>query len=81
MQEISSIKSVVEKALEEIRPFLNNDGGDITLVDITPDMVVRVELHGYCKDCGMKMMTMRAGILEAVRKSIPEIKDVVEYHG
>jgi Fe-S cluster biogenesis protein NfuA len=81
MQEISSsVKAAVEKALEDIRPFLNNDGGDITLVDITPDWVVRVRLHGSCRECSMKLMTMRAGILEAVRKSIPEVKDVQEFH-
>ncbi|MCG9909965.1 MAG: NifU family protein [Flavobacteriales bacterium] len=68
----------IEKALDEIRPFLNNDGGDISLVEVTPDMVVRVKLHGNCKECSMKLMTMRAGIMETLKKSVPGVKDVVE---
>lgn len=78
MEEIASLNESVEAALDEIRPFLNNDGGDISLVEITPDMVVHIKLHGACKDCSMKMMTMRAGIVETLRKAVPGVKDVVE---
>jgi Fe-S cluster biogenesis protein NfuA len=74
----TTIRESVEKALDDIRPFLHGDGGDISLVDITPDMVVQVKLHGNCKACSMKLMTMRAGIMETLRKVVPEIKDVVE---
>jgi len=73
-----SIQETIEKALEEIRPFLNSDGGDITLVEVSDDMTVKVKLHGNCKECSMKLMTMRAGILETLRKSLPNVKDVVE---
>lgn len=78
MEETTTIRESVEHALDEIRPFLNGDGGDISLVDITPDMVVRVKLHGNCKECSMKLMTMRAGIMETLRKAVPSVKDVVE---
>lgn len=78
MEITTSIQESVERALDEIRPFLHGDGGDISLVDITPDFVVRVKLHGNCKACSMKLMTMRAGILETLRKAVPNVKDVVE---
>lgn len=72
------IRKSVELALEEIRPFLQNDGGDISLIEITDDHVVKVKLHGTCNTCSMKPMTMRAGVLETIRKALPEIKEVVE---
>lgn len=78
MEITDTIRESVEQALDEIRPFLNGDGGDITLVEITPDMVVRVKLHGNCKECSMKLMTMRAGIMETLRRVVPGVKDVVE---
>lgn len=78
MEITTSIRELVEHALDEIRPFLHSDGGDISLVDITPDMVVRVKLHGNCKACSMKLMTMRAGIMETLKKAVPDVKDVVE---
>ena len=78
MEITTTIREAVEKALDDIRPFLHGDGGDISLVDITPDVIVQVKLHGNCKACSMKLMTMRAGILETLRKSVPEVKDVVE---
>lgn len=68
----------VESALEEIRPFLQNDGGDITVVEVTPDYVVKVKLHGTCRACSMKPMTMKAGVLETIRRVMPQIKEVVE---
>lgn len=74
----TEIRQSVELALSEIRPFLQNDGGDITLVEITEDHVVKVKLHGTCNTCSMKPMTMRAGVLETIRKALPEIKEVVE---
>lgn len=74
----AEIRKSVELALDEIRPFLQNDGGDISLVEITDDHVVKVTLHGACNTCSMKPMTMRAGVLETLRKALPEIKEVVE---
>ena len=63
-------------ALEQLRPFLNDDGGDMELVEITDDAIVRVRLLGACSDCSMSMMTLKAGLEEAVKKVAPEIKAV-----
>lgn len=66
----------VKASLESIRPFLNNDGGDISVVDITPENKVLVELHGACVSCNMSAMTMRAGVEGAIRLAVPEITAV-----
>ncbi len=66
----------IEEALESIRPYLQADGGDVSLVEITDDQVVRVELIGACKTCNISHMTMKAGIEETIRKAVPEIKSV-----
>ena len=72
------IKERVEKALEKIRPYLVADGGDIALVDISDDMVVRVEMKGACNGCPFSMQTLKAGVEIAVKKEVPEIKEVVD---
>ncbi len=72
------IKERVEKALEKIRPYLVADGGDIALVDITDDMIARVELKGACNGCPFSMQTLKAGVEIAVKKEVPEIKEVVD---
>jgi Fe-S cluster biogenesis protein NfuA len=66
----------IEDALEQIRPYLQADGGDVSLVEITEDNVVRLELQGACKSCSMSMMTMKAGIEETIKRSVPEIRSV-----
>ena len=66
----------VEQALQSIRPFLQKDGGDVELVEITKDNIVKVRLTGACESCSMNAMTLRAGIEEAVINSNPEIKSV-----
>jgi Fe-S cluster biogenesis protein NfuA len=63
-------------ALEQLRPFLMEDGGDIELVEITDDAIVRVRLLGACSDCSMSMMTLKAGVEEAVKKVAPEVQAV-----
>lgn len=67
----------VEAALEKIRPFLLADGGNVKVLEITDEMVVRLELEGACETCPMSHMTMKAGIEEAIKRDIPEIKGVV----
>tara|TARA_R110001592_G_scaffold4998_1_gene27443 strand:+ start:2131 stop:2367 length:237 start_codon:yes stop_codon:yes gene_type:complete len=67
----------VEAALEKIRPFLKADGGDVKVLEITDEMIVRLELLGACESCPMSHMTMKAGIEEAIMRDIPEIKGVV----
>ena len=66
----------IEIALNSIRPFLQRDGGDVELVEVTRENVVRVRLLGACETCAMSSMTLRAGIEEAVKNAIPEIKSV-----
>ena len=67
----------VEKSLDTMRPYLNDDGGNVEVVEITDDMVVRLKLIGACSTCPQSFMTMKAGIEEAVRRAVPEIKSVV----
>lgn len=66
----------VNLAIDQLRPFLNADGGDMELVEITPEKVVKVRLLGACSDCSMSMMTLKAGLEDAVRKIAPEIQSV-----
>ena len=68
----------MEKALEKIRPYLVADGGDISIVEITDDMVVRVEMQGACNGCPFSMQTLKAGVEMAVRNEVPEITQVVD---
>lgn len=68
-----SISEKVNAALEQLRPFLEADGGDMELVEVTDDAVVRVKLLGACKNCSMSVMTMKAGLEEAVKKVAPEV--------
>ncbi|PHR49082.1 MAG: hypothetical protein COA32_03270 [Fluviicola sp.] len=71
-----AISEKVNVALKQLRPFLEADGGDMELVEITDDAVVRVKLMGACKDCSMSVMTMKAGLEEAVKKVAPEVQRV-----
>lgn len=66
----------VEQALESIRPYLITDGGNVRLVEITNDMIVKLELLGACGSCPMSAMTLKAGVEESIRKAVPEIKGV-----
>ena len=66
----------VQKALEQIRPYLQADGGDVVLIEITDDNIVKLELQGACKSCSMSMMTMKAGIEDSIKRIAPEIKAV-----
>ena len=66
----------IEEALEKIRPFLLEDGGDVRVLEITDDLVVKLELLGACGTCPMSPMTMKAGVEEVIRREIPEIKGV-----
>jgi len=66
----------INNSLSELRPHLHADGGDMELVDITDEGVVKVKLLGACSDCSMSMMTIKAGLEEAVKKVAPEITAV-----
>lgn len=66
----------INESLDQLRPFLNADGGDMELVNITDEGVAQVRLLGACSDCSMSMMTLKAGLEEAVKKVAPEITGV-----
>lgn len=66
----------IEAALADLRPFLEADGGDITLEEVTADGIARVRLHGACTNCAMSPMTMKAGVEEAIKRVAPQIKAV-----
>ncbi|MDB4292108.1 NifU family protein [Maribacter sp.] len=71
------LKSNVEKALEEIRPFLQSDGGDITLVSIDNENSVKVRLEGACVGCTVNQMTLKSGVEMTIKKYAPQIEEVV----
>lgn len=72
----SELFKKVNDSLEAIRPYLEADGGGITLVEVTDDLTARVALHGACTTCSMSTMTMKAGVEGAIRAAVPEIKAV-----
>ena len=68
----------IEEALSQVRPFLESDGGDIRLIEVTKDYVVKVKLLGACSDCQVSVMTLKAGVEQAIKKVLPEVKEVVD---
>jgi Fe-S cluster biogenesis protein NfuA len=73
---MSELETKVRGVIEQIRPYLQADGGDISFVEITDDNVVNVELQGACGSCPFSRMTLKNGVEEAMRKALPEIKSV-----
>ncbi len=71
----------VNEALEEIRPHLAVDGGNIELVEVTEDLVAKVKWIGNCEHCTMSSMTMKAGVEQAIRNRVPEIKSIEAING
>ncbi|WP_457617053.1 NifU family protein [Lutibacter sp.] len=74
------LKINIEKALEEIRPFLEADGGNISLVEITNDSV-SVQLEGACLGCSVNQLTLKNGVEATIKKYAPQIKRVIEVNG
>lgn len=70
------LKVNVEKALDEIRPFLISDGGNITLIDIVDNKHVKVRLEGACNSCSINQSTMKAGVESTIKKNVPQIETV-----
>ena len=70
-------KTVVQGVIDRVRPFLQRDGGDVQLVDVTEDNIVKVKLVGACGACPMSTMTLKNGIETELKNSIPEVKSVV----
>tara|TARA_R110002049_G_scaffold302496_4_gene495443 strand:- start:276 stop:515 length:240 start_codon:yes stop_codon:yes gene_type:complete len=71
------VRTNVEKALEEIRPFLQSDGGDISLVSIDNDTSVKVKLEGACVGCSVNQMTLKSGVEMTIKKYVPQIEEVI----
>lgn len=67
----------VERALEEIRPFLRNDGGDISLISIEDDRLVKVQLQGACVGCSVNTMTLKSGVEMTIKRYVPQIEKVL----
>ena len=71
-----SITDQVEAALDTIRPYLEADGGNVSVEEITPEKVVKLKLLGSCGSCPMSIMTLKAGIEQAILKAVPEITGI-----
>ena len=71
------LKTNIEKALDEIRPFLESDGGNISLVSIEDDKLVKVQLEGACVGCSVNQMTLKSGVEMTIKKYAPQIEQVV----
>lgn len=72
------MREQVQEALEKVRPFLQRDGGDVELVDITEDGVVKVRLRGACSGCPGATQTLKMGIERVLKQAVPEVKEVVQ---
>lgn len=72
----AELKSKIEFALDTIRPYLEADGGNVRIVEVTDDMVLRIEMMGSCGSCPMSSMTLKAGVEDAIKRAIPEITKV-----
>jgi len=70
------MKEKVQAVLDKVRPSLQADGGDVELVEVTDDGIVRVQLQGACKGCPMSQITLRDGIEKFLKKELPEVKAV-----
>lgn len=77
IQTREEINQKVENVLEQVRPYLQQDGGDIKFIELTDDNVVNVELIGACGSCPFSTMTLKNGVEATLKKAIPEIKEVV----
>ncbi|MCG8476893.1 MAG: NifU family protein [Cytophagales bacterium] len=73
---MSELIAKVDEALDSIRPYLEADGGNVKVLEVTDDKIVRLELLGACGTCPMSAMTLRAGVEEAIKRALPEIKGV-----
>ncbi len=74
---MEEIVKKIEQSIEEIRPFLNADGGDISIVEITDDFVVKVKLLGACGCCPHSQQTLKLGVEDKLKKDVPQVKEVV----
>lgn len=75
--ETLTLHDKIEAALEEIRPFLQNDGGDIKLLSVEDEKIVKVQLQGACVGCSVNQMTLKSGVEMTIKKYAPQIEQVI----
>jgi Fe-S cluster biogenesis protein NfuA len=73
-----TILDKIEGALTEIRPFLEDDGGDINFIELTDEWVVKVKLIGACSSCSISTSTLQNGVEVAIKRAVPRVKKVIE---
>ena len=71
-----ALKQQVQEALDKVRPALQRDGGDVELVEVTDDGVVKVKLQGACGGCPMSQMTLKMGIEKVIKEAVPQVQSV-----
>ncbi|HAC24289.1 MAG TPA: hypothetical protein DCE81_05185 [Cytophagales bacterium] len=72
----SDLQTRIEQSLNSIRPYLEADGGNVRVLELTHNLILRLEFVGACGTCPMSTMTFKAGVEEAVRKAVPEVKSI-----
>ncbi len=77
MNQSAELIKRIEDALDTIRPYLKADGGDIKIIEITDDLIMKVKLQGACHGCPMSMQTLKGGVEMVVKRAAPEIKEVI----
>jgi len=76
MNTITDLTQRIEKSLDSIRPYLEADGGNVRILNVTEEHIVKLEFLGACGTCPMSTMTFKAGVEEAIKKAVPEIKGI-----
>ena len=71
------VLSKIKKAIDSVRPYLKADGGDVELIEVTDELIVKVKLVGACDGCPFSIQTLKAGIEQAIRNEVPEIRELV----
>ena len=77
MENLEELKKRIITSLDTVRPYLQADGGDISLIEITDDLVVKVRLLGACGSCPHSIQTLKLGVEDTLKKAVPEVKEVV----
>ena len=77
MREFENILERIEKALDTVRPFLKDDGGDVEVVELSEDLTLKLRLVGNCSTCPQNFMTFKSGIETALQAAVPELKKVI----
>lgn len=74
---MEEIVKKIQASIDEVRPYLQADGGDISLVEVTPDFVVKVKLLGACGCCPHSIQTLKLGVEDKLKRDVPQVKEVV----